>query len=264
MSLFRFVTRHKSGHLDFEDLALLGGPSAAREFLAVSESSGPAVLRLQVGADGRVRILGWRELVVPVPSYKNSGNRGLEGLALDAEGGVLYAGLEESKDRTGYLLAYPWPMELDPPEHFDEGRMPVEPLWTKRIHDQRWGEPGPLSGLALSRRGGEATLWAVQASTQRLLRLGGRGEPKGCWTLDLRAPDGAAYEVPMPEGVTVDEDHGRLWLVTDPDEKKYRPAGWFRRAKGLYKQGVPMLYEIPIPAAPAPATEVATSARGGA
>ncbi|MCA9774958.1 MAG: hypothetical protein KC466_21240 [Myxococcales bacterium] len=100
----------------------------------------------------------------------------------------------------------------------------------------------------------------MQSFAGRLLRLDGEAHPTGCWKLDLRDPEGRSYAYTSPEGIAVDPKAGKLWIITDPAASRYRPESGAKRIQGNYTNLVPMLYEIPIPAAAKPEGKLPSAA----
>ena len=63
--------------------------------------------------------------------------------------------------------------------------------------------------------------------------------------LDLRDPCGGRIYWVSPEGLALDEEAGRLWIINDPDSVSgnYRRRG-VKKADGMYALYAPLLFEM--------------------
>ena len=63
--------------------------------------------------------------------------------------------------------------------------------------------------------------------------------------LDLREPGGGKIYWVSPEGIAIDQEGGRLWIINDPDSVSgnYRRRG-VKKADGMYALYAPLLFEM--------------------
>jgi hypothetical protein len=220
---------------DLEGLCLK--PGDPLRFYIVFEYDGDYILesRYHVG-DGTaaiLRVLSARFLSPPVEGDPNSR---FEGIGADGE--TLYVAYE--KDGAGRPHIYRGILTADSTE--------VELIDVPVPFSSVPSRPGKgginVNGLKLL-RGKALTLVMIARDQERLLLYELSTGKFSYVDLDFRDPDDSEIYWTSPEGIALDPEGDRLWLISDPDSLR---GNYHRRdeskASGNYAAMVPLLFEI--------------------
>jgi len=234
-SLGEIPSRLLRGNPDFEGLAVIN--ERPRRFFAVIESDGCYVVEGildDVRAEAQVtRVLSIRFEPEPVSGDINSR---LEGIAVhDTEVWLAY-----ERDGQGVPLLYrghlsPTSVELT----IKRVALPLENL-PERENKGRVN----FNGLD-SLYDGSLLLAIVLRDQERLIFYRPETNAVSFVDLDFRSPDDLPIKWTSPEGIALDSEGDRLWLISDPDSQR----GNYRHdheseATGFFRTMVPLLFEL--------------------
>jgi hypothetical protein len=191
--------------------------------------------------------------------YGGDTNRGFEGIAIDHHTNRGYLAYEQASDGKPRLFTF------EIPETNGNGpeRIPVviEPV-ALAFDFTPAGKPETdlnFNGLALLRTEGESAMLLILCRNRELLLVLTLTDPKTAVLheqvgLDLLSPIGQSITWVSPEGIAIDEENHRLYVVSDPDPScggnwKASQGGELhegRRAAevNLFLQFVPLLFEL--------------------
>ena len=240
------------GKLDLEGIAIF--PGLGRTFVAVIEDEATAAVVVRLDDSGNRAVVQaiWEFTFPggrPPEPYRHDTNFRFEGIAIDPQTLRGYVGYE--RDLQGKAHLY----------EFDAGsatRKGIEAVPLSELHFEEWDRLGGKANALLNVNGleffrtvsGEPRLLVLCRDRELIFTL----DPQSCKlvsqvNLNLRAPDDEPIEWASPEGIAVDEQHGLLYVVSDPDstDGNWR-ARRTRRAEGNFAKFVPLLFEFKTPA----------------
>jgi len=194
-----------------------------------------------------------------VRPYLGDTNRAFEGIAIDPESNRGYLAYEQAQDGLPRLFTF----EIPQTTGMGSERIPVvlEPV-ALDLDFTPQGKPGTelnFNDLALHRQDGESPRLYVLCRNRELLLILTLSDPKTAVlhsqvSLHLRSPLGQAIEWSSPEGMALDAEANRLYLVSDPDpscEGNWKatpgatlPAGQREAEADFFSQFVPLLFEL--------------------
>lgn len=240
---------------DFEGLSLL--PGDPNTIFAVTEDKTPwiAEIRLhtvkpgsgtQHGKSFRARIERLAPVIFPqeVTPWQNDPNCRLEGCSLSDNGRTIYLAHERTRDNLPRIFKVSVKeVRSGGPVALKELAIPFATLQRREGKEEALLN---LSGLQFVRLKGRATLLGVLRDQERLLLIDPVRETLlRVINLDLRAPPGISVKWVSPEGLALDPDSDRLWVINDPDSvaQNYR-AHDTNTATGRFAEYVPLLFEF--------------------
>ncbi len=229
---------------DFEGICR--HPSEAKTLFAVTEDKVPWVVEVRLDGPGRATFMQFSRLKFPdglVP-WRRDPNYRFEGATVSGDGKTMYLAFERAADELPRIVSLslkevrsgkpivprvlPFPFDAVP-------RRADKPL--ARLN---------INGLGLFRSKGRDFLAAVARDQERILFLDvDQLRIDGAVDLILRDPDGNPMHWVSPEGLAIDPDSGRLWMINDPDSVRgnYRSLA-HERARGRFAEYAPLLFEM--------------------
>ena len=240
---------------DFEGISLL--PGDPNTIFAVTEDKVPWIIEIRLvaedneatgqhGKNFRARIVRLTPIVFPrgVTPWQNDPNCRLEGCSISDDGKTLYLAHERTRDDLPRIYRVPVKaVRSGDPVALEELAVPFAAL------QRREGKKDALlnlSGLQFVRLKGRAALLGVLRDQERLLLIDPlEGRLRRVIDLDLLAPPGIRVNWVSPEGLALDPDSNRLWIINDPDSvgQNYR-AHDKNAPTGRFAEYVPLLFEF--------------------
>jgi hypothetical protein len=224
-----------TGNPDLEGLSLKRGDPLL--LYMVLEYDGNYILESHYHTgEGTATILRVLSARFPSPPVEGDSNSRFEGIGVDGE--ILYIAYE--KDGAGRPHVYRGSLTADS----TEVELVEVPVPFSRV-PPRPGKGGiNVNGLKLL-RGKAPTLVMIARDQERLLLYELSTGKLSYVDLDFRDPDNREIYWTSPEGIALDPEGDRLWLITDPDSLR----GNYRlrdesMASGNYAAMVPLLFEI--------------------
>ena len=232
---------------DFEGLA--ADPAVRDRLYGITEDKVPwiSVLRLEKSRkETIVRLESLTEIRFPEGLEPWDGNKNfrLEGIALAEKPGKAYLAYERAGDDLPRILEITLTglagkdivTARDLGISFDGvTRRPDKKRSLLNINDIQFLRRENRSWLVALARDQERVL-LIDLDKARVIR----------WVdLDLRDPGGGRIYWVSPEGLALDEEAGRLWIINDPDSVSgnYRRRG-VKKADGMYALYAPLLFEM--------------------
>lgn len=244
----QFAVYRSIPNSDFEGLCT--HPSRGDIVYAVTEDKTPWVVEIAVeegaGAACAPRIRRLCELQLPdsLKPWRSNPNFRMEGLAVSEDAKFLYLAYERAEDELPHLFR----AEI---AELSRGG-PLAPLEVAVRFDAlpaREDKPEAklnLNDVQFLSRGGAAHLVALARDQERILLIDlAAGRVTRWLDLDLRDPAGERIYWVSPEGLALDRERDRLWIVNDPDSERgnYRKLAE-EKASGEYADYVPLLFEM--------------------
>jgi hypothetical protein len=240
---------------DFEGISLL--PGDPNTIFAVTEDKVPwiAEIRLlteptetkgQGGKNFRARIERLTPILFApeVTPWQNDPNCRLEGCTVSDDGKTLYLAHERTRDDLPRVYRVPLTaVRTGDPVALEELAVPFASL------QRREGKTDALlnlSGLQFIRLQGRATLLGVLRDQERLLLIDPvEGRLRRVIDLHLLAPPGIVVKWVSPEGLALDAQSNRLWVINDPDSVNQNYRAHDQKAPtGRFAEYVPLLFEL--------------------
>ena len=241
-----FKTYRSIPNSDFEGLAAIPG---GRKLYGITEDKVPwiSVLSLE-GATEKptVKLEALVEIRFPekLRPWQNDRNFRLEGIALADTPGKAYLAFERADDELPRILELSL-ADLATSESITARDLKISFGHVSRRKDKKKSLLN-INDIQFLRRDKRAWLLALARDQERILLIDLESARVTRWLdLDLRDPAGNRIHWVSPEGLAIDQEGGRLWIINDPDSVKgnYRRRGK-KKAAGPYALYTPLLFEL--------------------
>lgn len=229
---------------DFEGLCR--HPTDAKSFFAVTEDKVPWVVELRLDGPDRLTFVQFSRLRFPdglVP-WRGDTNFRFEGLTISADGETMYLAFERAADDLPRVLSLTVKeARAGKPARPREIPFPFDTI------PRRADKPRArlnINGLGFFRSEGRGFLAAVARDQERILFLDvDKRRVDGVVDLVLQDPVGKAMHWVSPEGLAIDPDSDRLWIINDPDSVRgnYKSLA-DESARGPFAEYSPLLFEM--------------------
>ncbi|MEE3181048.1 MAG: SdiA-regulated domain-containing protein [Planctomycetota bacterium] len=242
-----FKTYRSIPNSDFEGLA--ADPAVKNRLYGITEDKVPwiSVLRLEKsGGATTVKLESLTQVRFPEGLKPWDGNKNfrLEGIALGEDSARAYLAYERALDDLPRILEIKL-ADLAGKDSVTARDLEISFDSVTRRPDKKKSLLN-INDIQFLRRDKRSWLIALARDQERILLIDLEKARVVRWVdLDLREPGGGKIYWVSPEGIAIDQQGGRLWIINDPDSVSgnYRRRG-VKKADGMYALYAPLLFEL--------------------
>jgi hypothetical protein len=242
-----FKTYRSIPNSDFEGLA--ADPAVKNRLYGITEDKVPwvSILKLEKsGEQTHVKLESLTQVLFPEGLKPWDGNKNfrLEGIALGENSERAYLAYERALDDLPRVLEIKL-AGLAGKDTISARDLEISFDAVPRRPDKK-NSLLNINDIQFLRRENRSWLIALARDQERILLIDLEKERVARWLdLDLREPGGGKIYWVSPEGLAIDQEGGRLWIINDPDSVSgnYRRRG-VKKAAGMYALYAPLLFEM--------------------